>query len=57
MSYPYATLSAVLHSARGASIYDVRIRGGRGSWKSGSSEGGCVNFMGERLNTKTVLPG
>ena len=27
-----------------ASRYDVRPRGGGGSWKSGCSKGGCVNF-------------
>ena len=30
---------------KGASRYDVRIGGGRGSWKSGRSKGGCVNFI------------
>ena len=29
----------------GSSRYDVRIRGGRGSCKSGRSKGGCVNFI------------
>ena len=29
----------------GASRCDVRIRGGRGSWTSRRSNGGCVNFL------------
>ena len=31
--------------SEGASRYDVRIGWGRGSWKSGRSKGGCVNFV------------
>ena len=30
---------------RGASRCDIRIGGGRGSWKRRRSKGGCVNFM------------
>ena len=29
---------------KGDSRYDVRIRGGGGSWKSAHSEGGCVSY-------------
>ena len=37
-------LEATLCLGWGASRYDVRIRG-EGSWKSGRSKGGCVNFI------------
>ena len=37
-------ISSPLYS-KGASRYDVCIRGGRGSWKSGRGKGGCVNFI------------
>ena len=30
---------------KGPSINDVRTQGGRGSWKSRCSKGGCVNFI------------
>ena len=30
---------------KGASSYDVRIGGGRGSWNSGRRKGVCVNFL------------
>ena len=32
-------------AGNGPSRYDVRITRGRGSWKSGSSKGGCVNYI------------
>ena len=35
-------LLARQYESYGASRYDVRIRGGRGSWKNGRSGGGCV---------------
>ena len=35
----------ILLSIKGASRYDVCIRGGGGSWKSRQSKGGCVNFI------------
>ena len=36
--------SAASALLKGASGYDVRIRGGRVLWKSGRSKGGCMNF-------------
>ena len=52
---PESGVLFVARSAKGASRYDVCIGGGRGSWKSGCSKGGCKGFLIEKNYSCYIL--